>query len=142
MQERSCLPIGSTESDDNRGRKPRICSTEHQPLLGRGTYDKLEWIDDTSLNLVFGSEGIAHEALVALASVHVADATQLPPLEPIPAKSFSGKPDSTLSVRVAVTGDRKVAGAAQRSCFYLLHPEYDPEERKRRGDTRGKYRDP
>jgi hypothetical protein len=109
--------------------------------FGSGTYDKLEWIDDTSLNLVFGSEGIAQEALVALASVSIADATQLPPLEFIPAKSFSGKPDSTLSVRFAVTGDRKVAGAAQRSRFYLLHPEYDPEERKRRGDTRGKYRD-
>ncbi|RKU45976.1 hypothetical protein DL546_006702 [Coniochaeta pulveracea] len=109
--------------------------------FGGGTYDKIEWIDDTSLNLVFGSESIAHDALVALANVEIADATQLPPLEAIPAKPFSGKPDSTLSVRFAVTGDRKVAGAAQRSRFYLLHPEYDPEERKRRGDTRGKYRD-
>lgn len=46
-----------------------------------------------------------------------------------------------MHVRFATGGDRKVAGAAARSRFYLLHPEYDPEERKRRGEMRGRYRD-
>lgn len=109
--------------------------------FGSSTYEKLEWIDDTSLNLVFGSEAIAQDALLALATVEIADATQLPPLEPISAKPFSGKPDSVLAVRFAVAGDKKAVGAAQRSRFYLLHPEYDPEERRRRGEVRGKYRD-
>ncbi|KAL2137537.1 hypothetical protein VTI28DRAFT_9168 [Corynascus sepedonium] len=103
---------------------------------------RVEWIDDTSANFIFKSERIAQEALVALAAVEIADATQLPPLEDIPAKSFSQKPESTLRVRFAVEGDRKVARASERSRFYLLHPEYDPAERRRRGDLgRGRYRD-
>lgn len=109
--------------------------------FGSGTYQRIEWIDDTSLNLVFDSESVAQGALTALAGVEIADVTQLPPLQSIVAKSFSKKPDSSLHVRFAVGGDRKVVGAAARSRFYLLHPEYDPEERKRRGEIRGKYRD-
>jgi hypothetical protein len=103
---------------------------------------RVEWIDDSSANLIFKSESIAQEALVALAALEIADAMQLPPLEDIPAKSFSQKPECTLRVRFAVVSDQKVVGAAERSRFYLLHPEYDPEERRRRGEFgRGKYRD-
>lgn len=107
-----------------------------------GQFDRVEWIDDVSANLIFKSESTAQEALLALAAVEIADATQLPPLESLPAKTFSGKPNSTLQVRFAVASDKKIAGAAARSRFYLLHPEYDPEERRRRGDfDRSKYRD-
>ncbi|KAL1883012.1 hypothetical protein VTK73DRAFT_534 [Phialemonium thermophilum] len=107
-----------------------------------GRFERIEWIDDTSANLVFGSESTAQDAFIALAAVEVADPTQLPPLETLPAKSFSGKPESVLVVRLAVASDRKVTGAAARSRFYLLHPEYDPEERRRRGELhRSKYRD-
>ncbi|KAK0719968.1 hypothetical protein B0H67DRAFT_172161 [Lasiosphaeris hirsuta] len=107
-----------------------------------GSFDRIEWIDDSSANIVFKSEAMAQEALVALAAVAIADATQLPPLESVPARDYAVKPDSHLQVRFAVAGDRKVVGAAQRSRFYLLHPEFDPEERRRRGDfPRGKYRD-
>ncbi|KAK4147100.1 uncharacterized protein C8A04DRAFT_24894 [Dichotomopilus funicola] len=103
---------------------------------------RVEWIDDTSANFVFRSAPAAQEALVALAAVEIADPTQLPPLENLPAKAFSRKPESTLRVRFAVEADKKVVGAAERSRFYLLHPEYDPEERRRRGEfPRGKYRD-
>ena len=105
-------------------------------------FERVEWIDDSSANLIFDSASTAQEALVAFASIEIADPTQLHPLECLPAKPFSGKPDSALLVRLAVTGDKKVTGAAARSRFYLLHPEYDPEERKRRGEfNRGKYRD-
>ncbi|KAH6636849.1 hypothetical protein F5144DRAFT_591862 [Chaetomium tenue] len=106
-------------------------------------FNRVEWIDDTSANFIFKSESAAQEALVALAAVEIADATQLPPLEVIPAKGFSQKPESTLRIRFAVEGDRKAARASERSRFYLLHPEYDPEERRRRGEFggRGKYRD-
>ena len=103
---------------------------------------RVEWIDDSSANYIFKSESIAQEALVALAAVEIADPAQLPPLEEIPAKGFSQKPECTLRVRFAVTGDRKAERASERSRFYLLHPEYDPEERRRRGEFgRGKYRD-
>ncbi|KAK0652888.1 hypothetical protein B0T16DRAFT_406980 [Cercophora newfieldiana] len=107
-----------------------------------GQFERIEWIDDSSANLLFRSESAAHEALIALAALAIADATQLPPLENVPAKQSAAKPDSVLLVRFAVTGDKKAVGAAHRSRFYLLHPEYDPEERRRSGNYgRGKYRD-
>jgi len=107
--------------------------------------NRVEWIDDSSANYIFKSEAIAQEALVALAAVEIADATQLPPLEEIPAKPFSQKPECPLRIRFAVTSDKKAPNAAVRSRFYLLHPEYDPEERRRRGEwkdrDRERYRD-
>lgn len=44
---------------------------------------------------------------------------------------------------MAVVGDRKQPRAAERSRFYLLHPEYDPAERRKREGPRGgnRYRD-
>ncbi|KAK4169175.1 hypothetical protein QBC43DRAFT_308856 [Cladorrhinum sp. PSN259] len=105
-------------------------------------FDRIEWIDDSSANLVFKSEGAAQEALIALAGIEIADATQLPPLEMIPAKRYTVKPESDLQIRFAVASDKKASGAAHRSRFYLLNPEYDPEERRRRGEFRkNKYRD-
>ena len=38
-------------------------------------FDRIEWIDDSSANLVFRSEGSAQEALVALAAFAIADPT-------------------------------------------------------------------
>ena len=106
-----------------------------------GAADRIEWIDDTSANLVFSSDGAAQEALVALCSIPVADPGQLPMLECLPAKAYSGKPDASLQIRIAVASDRKQVGAAQRSRFYLLHPEYDPEERRRQERSgRSRYR--
>lgn len=102
-----------------------------------GTVDKIEWIDDTSANLVFGSEPSAREALIALSSIEIADPTALAIGETLPAKPFDGKPEVSLHVRLAVLSDKKQRGAALRSRFYLLNPEYDPEERRRRN----KYRD-
>jgi hypothetical protein len=107
-----------------------------------GAADKIEWIDDTSANIVFSSETLAQEALIALSVMDIADATQLPVLESLPAKPMSSKPEVNLQIRFAVQADKKQSGAAARSRFYLLHPEYDPEERRRREQTnRGRYRD-
>lgn len=102
--------------------------------------ERIEWIDDYSANVPFSSEYIAQEALVALVSVEIADVTQLPLLELLPAKKFSKRPELNLEVRIAVAGDKKQAGAAQRSRFYLLNPEYDPENRKRNLNPK-RYRD-
>ena len=98
---------------------------------------KIEWIDDSSANLIFSADSIAQEALVALSSVEIGDIAQLPLLELLPAKPFSKRGEITLQVRLAVLGDRKQVGAAQRSRFYLLNPEYDPENRPRYRDRDG-----
>ncbi|KAL1851407.1 hypothetical protein Daus18300_012518 [Diaporthe australafricana] len=110
---------------------------------GKGA-DRIEWVDDASANLVFNSESAAQDALKTLAAVEILDATQLPPLEVLPAKPVSEKPEVALQVRFALESDRKVKGAAQRSRFYLFHPEWDPEteEGKRRREGRDRrYRD-
>jgi hypothetical protein len=110
---------------------------------GKGA-DRIEWVDDSSANLVFNSESAAQEALKLLAAVEILDVTQLPPLEVLPAKLIPDKPEIALQVRFALESDRKVKGAAQRSRFYLLNPEWDPEteEGRRKRESRDRrYRD-
>ncbi|KAK6833768.1 hypothetical protein PG990_001398 [Apiospora arundinis] len=104
---------------------------EHYP---DSRFERIEWIDDSSANLIFPSEAIAQGALVALAAVEIGDVTQLPLLELLPAKGFSKRTEVALQIRLAVASDKKQVGAAQRSRFYLLNPEYDPETRKRYRD--------
>ncbi|KAI1497145.1 hypothetical protein F5X99DRAFT_32059 [Biscogniauxia marginata] len=101
---------------------------------------KIEWIDDSSANLIFASETAASQAVISLAAGSIQDINQLPPRTLLPAKPFSQKPEVILQVRPALSSDRKQVGAASRSRFYLLNPEYDPEERRRRNETR-RYRD-
>ncbi|CAK7269150.1 hypothetical protein SEPCBS57363_003455 [Sporothrix epigloea] len=105
----------------------------------KGPFDRIEWIDDTSANLVFTTEAAAASALAALSSVAIDDVAQLQVGRLLPAKTYSAKSDDVsagLSVRFALASDKKEAGAATRSRFYLLHPEYDPEERKRNHQNR------
>ncbi|KOS17240.1 Uncharacterized protein ESCO_006366 [Escovopsis weberi] len=107
-----------------------------------GSVDRVEWIDDTSANLSFVSEPAARDAIAALSSIEIADATALAAGETLPAKPLDGRPEISLHVRFAVETDRKQAGAALRSRYYLLHPEHDPEERRRRQqENRSRYRD-
>ncbi|KAI0532956.1 hypothetical protein GGR58DRAFT_522221 [Xylaria digitata] len=102
--------------------------------------ERIEWIDDNSANLLFASENTASQALAALAADPILDASQLPSRHLLRAKPFSTRPEIILQVRPALESDRKQAGAASRSRFYLLNPEYDPEERRRRNEAR-RYRD-
>lgn len=107
-----------------------------------GAVDRVEWIDDSSANLVFSSEHTTRDAIVALSAVPIADTTALAIGETLPAKSVDDKPEISLHVRFALASDKKQAGAATRSRYYLLHPEHDPEERRRRNqDNRSRYRD-
>lgn len=89
---------------------------------------------------MFASESRAREAIVALSAVEIADPTALAVGEAITAKPIEGKPEINLSLRFAVTSDKKERGAALRSRYYLLHPEYDPEEKRRRQSDRPRYR--
>ncbi|KAK1240641.1 hypothetical protein MKX07_004669 [Trichoderma sp. CBMAI-0711] len=107
-----------------------------------GTVDRVEWIDDSSANLVFSSEPTARDAFVALSAIDIADATALGLGETVPAKALEGRSEISLQLRFATLADRKQAGAALRSRYYLLHPEHDPEERRRRQqENRTRYRD-
>ncbi|KAE9379284.1 hypothetical protein N431DRAFT_451165 [Stipitochalara longipes BDJ] len=103
----------------------------------------IEWIDDTSANIVYETSEAAQEALVAFAAVEVLDVSQIPVLQALPAKAFPLHPQTNLEVRLAVAGDRKQAGARDRSRFYLFNPEYDPAERRKRAGYQGprRYRD-
>jgi len=93
--------------------------------------------------LVYETAEIAREALLAFAAVEIADVTQIPALQTIKAKAFPAHPNTHLEVRLAVAGDRKQAGARDRSRFYLMNPDYDPAERRKRGGDRkgNRYRD-
>ncbi|CAG8973587.1 hypothetical protein HYALB_00009656 [Hymenoscyphus albidus] len=104
--------------------------------------EHVEWIDDSSANLVYESEGVALEALKAFIEVDVTDVILIPLLQSVAAKRLSTQPQASLEVRRAVVGDRKQPRARERSRFYLFNPEYDPAERRKRGGNGGKiYRD-
>lgn len=102
-------------------------------------FEKVEWIDDTSANLVYSSQKLAWDSLVAFSSQDLSAVNGTLPTSMLPAKSFPAHPETRLEIRVAVSSDRKQAGARDRSRFYLMNPEYDPAER-RKNDGRRRYR--
>ncbi|KAL3419407.1 hypothetical protein PVAG01_09629 [Phlyctema vagabunda] len=109
-----------------------------------GRVERVEWIDDSSANIIYETAEAARKALVAFAEIEIADVAQLPILQAIPAKALSKHPDTRLHIRLAVVGDRKQAGARDRSRFYLMNPEHDPAERRKREKGRrggNRYRD-
>lgn len=104
-------------------------STEHFPTES----PRVEWIDDTSANLIYDKE---ETALIALEHfTFTSDDIALSPSTPLrirAAKSLSTHPGSNLLVRIAVTTDQKAPRAYEASRFYMMHPEYDPREQRRR----------
>jgi len=100
-------------------------------------YKRLQWIDDTSANAVFDNESAAADALAALSAEQEAE-----PLKLRSMKSLPSAPDSMLQVRMATEADVKVAGAKDRSRYYVDHPEADPDSRPRRRQDprRNRYR--
>ena len=117
---------------------------EHYPT---DLFRKVQWVDDTSANLIYDTEIEAAEALNALSAEAAAD-----PLQVRLAKPMSTHPNTELQIRQAVVADVKVPGAKDRSKYYLLHKEWDPDNpdnvrpgfRKRKWDAdnyaRNKYR--
>ncbi|KAL4898185.1 hypothetical protein BDV59DRAFT_166351 [Aspergillus ambiguus] len=94
---------------------------------------RIEWIDDTSANIVYSSPEIGLQALSYFTQVNEEeDASSLPALRLRSAKLLSTHPDSVLQVRSSVKTDRKKPRAYEASRFYLMHPEHDPRERLRR----------
>ncbi|KAK5795809.1 hypothetical protein VI817_005094 [Penicillium citrinum] len=93
---------------------------------------RIEWIDDTSANILYSSPEVGLQALAALTQVgEEGDGSTLPPLRLRSARLLPSHPDSVLQVRSAVKTDRKQPRAHEKSRFYLMHPEHDPRERLR-----------
>ncbi|KLJ09741.1 hypothetical protein EMPG_14839 [Blastomyces silverae] len=94
---------------------------------------RIEWIDDTSANLVYSCADIGLQALATFSQQNPEeDPSPLHSLRLRTAKSLSTHPESVLQVRIAVKTDRKRQRAHESSRFYLMHPEHDPRERVRR----------
>jgi len=118
-------------------RDVRNFAGEHYAL---DQFQRMQWVDDTSLNLVYATEAAAEEALQALSAEEMVD-----PLQLRAAKRLSTHPDVELFVRQAVASDVKIQNARVNSAFYLNNPQYDPETRfqdgrKRRFDDGRRYR--
>jgi hypothetical protein len=99
---------------------------EHYPSV---YYNKIEWIDDTSANIVYSSADAALEALEAF-SVDTNAAT-IPPLTERIAKKLSTHPEIDLVVRQSKTTDVKKPRAHEASRYYLMNPDKDPRERRK-----------
>ncbi|KAM0799371.1 hypothetical protein BDR22DRAFT_856501 [Usnea florida] len=103
---------------------------------------RVEWIDDTSANLVFEGEEAAKTALRHL-TLPSSKSDSLPISQLRAAKTLSTHPGSSLYVRIALITDQKRPRAYEASRFYMLHPEHDPREQRRLGVRRqghGDYR--
>ena len=93
---------------------------------------RIEWIDDTSANMVFDAPGTASKALDQLLNSASGELSSVSAFQLRPAKTFSKHPESSLQIRVALFSDRKRPRAYEASRFYMMHPEYDPREQRRR----------
>ncbi|KAL9584024.1 MAG: hypothetical protein Q9212_002365 [Teloschistes hypoglaucus] len=93
----------------------------------------VEWIDDMSANLVYDTAAAAVRALISFTSSHLSQEVDLfPPLQLRAAKVFSARAESRLEVRIAMSTDVKRPRAHEASRFYMMHPEHDPREKKRK----------
>jgi len=105
---------------------------EHYPP----EFERIEWIDDTSANIVYSSDSLASEALIALTDEVFQSTDTLEQVDIRPAKKLSLHPDSLLQVRIAIATDVKKPRARDASRFYLMNPEHDPSNRRRQYDGR------
>lgn len=102
-------------------------TAEHFPSIAP---IRIEWIDDTSANIVFETAVNATEALQSF--THPSVSGSLYALQLRTAKQLSTHPDSSLQVRIALLTDQKRPRAYEASRFYMMHPELDPREQRRR----------
>ncbi len=96
---------------------------------------RIEWIDDTSVVVVFPSSDEAKSALdlLSLQSIEQVDTNnngnnKLGNRDEREAKANTIKGGS-LQIRTARKSDKKERGAKDRSRWYLFHPEDDPDNR-------------
>lgn len=98
---------------------------------------RVEWVDDTSANIVFEDSAIAYTALENFSACPTdSNSPSLPPVQLREAKLLPTHPESKLLVRSALVTDQKRPRAYEASRFYMMHPEHDPREQRRRGERR------
>lgn len=97
---------------------------------------RVEWIDDTSANIVYKTVEAAADALKAFSDLAECIPEQLSNLQSRRAKPLSSHPETNLEVRLAIASDVKAPRAHERSRFYLMNPEHDPRERRQDYDDR------
>jgi hypothetical protein len=95
---------------------------------------RVEWIDDSSANIVFENPAAAMDALECFTLANN-DGVSFPNLQLRPAKHVSTHPGSSLQVRMAIFTDQKRPRAYEASRFYMMHPEHDPRENHRRNTS-------
>lgn len=108
-------------------------TSEHLPFE---TPTQIEWIDDTSANIVFNTPATALKALEQFTYISFGEPFSVPALQLRPAKILSKYPQSSLQVRLALSDDRKRPRAYEASRFYMMHPEHDPREQRRHDRSR------
>jgi len=124
--------------DDLTTNDIKTFSAEHYP---HHPPIQVEWIDDTSLNIVFDDSVTAHSALESFTLYsHDSGISALPSLQLREAKTLSTHPESRLQIRTALLTDQKRPRAYEASRFYMMHPEHDPREQRRRGEGKQGYR--
>lgn len=113
--------------DDLTTNDIRIYSTEHFSLESPV---RIEWIDDTSANIVYRTPSIASKALNQF-TLNPTDNDFSHALQLQVAKPFLSHPESSLEIRTALLTDQKRPRAYEASRFYMMHPEHDPREQRR-----------
>lgn len=104
----------------------------------------VQWVDDTSANLVYKDKDIARRAMlnfIVESDQVTSEEIQQNPFILRTAKKLVINEGCMLTVRVAMMGDRKKKNARDASRYYLMHPEADPGERGKRGPVRGENGD-
>lgn len=82
----------------------------------------VEWIDDTSLNVVYEDPEDAYECLIAVtANEEFERPNPILPEEDRNCKPCEFKPEAVLKVRFALASDRKSNKSREKSRYYLLH---------------------
>jgi len=85
---------------------------------------QIEWINDTSLNVVYDDPEDAFQALVAVTAPEAfAGDAQIAPEQLRPAKPHPRKPEVAIETRFAFVRDQKTSGSRSKSRYYLMHGE-------------------
>ncbi|ODQ57829.1 hypothetical protein WICANDRAFT_81157 [Wickerhamomyces anomalus NRRL Y-366-8] len=95
---------------------------------------KIEWINDTSLNVVFEND---EDASTNLKKFTKEQDREFSPTDEREAQDFEGKPDVSITLRISNLSDKKVKNAAQYSRYYLYNPPNHGTERRSRKSSRG-----
>lgn len=106
---------------------------EHIPS---NPHSRVEWIDDTSANIIFPTPALTLKALEQLTSPNKTDVL-LSDLQLRAAKAYSARPELSLQIRPALITDQKRPRAYEASRFYMMHPDLDPREKARREKAPG-----